>query len=456
MKFSTIHTAYGLSQLSAAEASGIPINLTHMAIGDGNGNEVTPSESQATLVREVFRTTVNRVYQSPDDEALFTAEMIIPASAGGFTMREVGVFDANGSLFVVGNLPETYKPTDGDGAYSDTIVRVEFKVGNASTVTVQIDPNVAVATQTWITNNITAAFLLPGGTTHQVLRKKSNTDGDTEWADQTAVSVYVDMVEETQTLAVSQTIVDWATVTNTGLAIYIDGVRLRGDQWTPDSSINTRVTLAQPYPDGTKITGVQNEPANSLPDPLVKDQSLADVPDKSEARRNLDVFSKAETRQMAPAGSVVAFARKTAPAGWLKANGAAVSRTAYADLFAAIGTSFGIGDGFNTFNLPDLRGEFIRGWDDGRGADSGRVFGSSQRGTVVSFDTNTTDNIISGAAGLVSTSSQTNESIDADNISGGSSYTTCVSPQTTLSKQINYGVGRARPRNIALLTCIKY
>ena len=77
-----------------------------------------------------------------------------------------------------------------------------------------------------------------------------------------------------------------------------------------------------------------------------------------------------------PSGTVFHFAGQTAPAGWLKANGAAVSRTAYAALFAAIGTTYGAGDGRSTFNLPDLRGEFIRGWDDGRGIDRGRALGS--------------------------------------------------------------------------------
>ena len=81
---------------------------------------------------------------------------------------------------------------------------------------------------------------------------------------------------------------------------------------------------------------------------------------------------------MIPSGAVMYFAGQTAPTGWLKANGAAVSRTTYAALFAAIGTTYGAGDGRSTFNLPDLRGEFIRGWDDGRGVDTGRVFGSAQ------------------------------------------------------------------------------
>lgn len=66
------------------------------------------------------------------------------------------------------------------------------------------------------------------------------------------------------------------------------------------------------------------------------------------------------------------------PTGWLPADGRLVGRVAYAALFAAIGTSFGAGDGVSTFQLPDLRGEFLRGWDNGRGVDSGRAFRSSQ------------------------------------------------------------------------------
>jgi microcystin-dependent protein len=77
-------------------------------------------------------------------------------------------------------------------------------------------------------------------------------------------------------------------------------------------------------------------------------------------------------------GEVAFFAMATPPSGWLKANGAAVSRVTYASLFAAIGTTYGSGDGINTFNLPDLRGEFLRGWDDGRGVDTSRTFGSAQ------------------------------------------------------------------------------
>lgn len=83
-------------------------------------------------------------------------------------------------------------------------------------------------------------------------------------------------------------------------------------------------------------------------------------------------------RQFWTPGDVKATMVNAVPAGWLKANGQLVSRSTYAALFAAIGTTYGAGDGSTTFQLPDLRGEFLRGWDDGRGVDSGRALGSAQ------------------------------------------------------------------------------
>ena len=136
-----------------------------------------------------------------------------------------------------------------------------------------------------------------------------------------------------------------------------------------------------------------------------------------------------------PAGSVVAFAMSTAPTGWLKANGAEVSRTTYAALFAAIGTTFGVGDGSTTFNLPELRGEFVRGWDDSRGVDTARVFGSAQ-GQGIQSHTHTSAAVVAGDNGLV-TSDLANK-LSNTGVTGATGGT------------------ETRPRNVALLYCIKY
>jgi microcystin-dependent protein len=86
------------------------------------------------------------------------------------------------------------------------------------------------------------------------------------------------------------------------------------------------------------------------------------------------------------AGQVAFFPMSVPPAGWLKLNGAAISRTTYARLFARIGTIGGVGDGSTTFNLPDARGEFLRAWDDGRALDSGRAIGTVQTGLILSHN----------------------------------------------------------------------
>lgn len=78
-------------------------------------------------------------------------------------------------------------------------------------------------------------------------------------------------------------------------------------------------------------------------------------------------------------GEVKMWATNAAPTGYLECDGAAVSRTTYAALFAVIGTAWGTGDGSTTFNVPDMRGEFPRGWDHGRGVDTGRAFASAQQ-----------------------------------------------------------------------------
>lgn len=457
MSYKTIHTAIGLQLMAQAEASGSQIRLTHIAVGDGNGNPVDPAESMTALVRERYRATVNRVWQDANNPAMFSAEVIIPASVGGFTLREVGVFDSNGNLFVVGNLPDTYKPTVSDGAYSDTSIRIDFIVTNASIVELIIDPNVVIATHQWIINNITPAVLFPGGTTHQVLRKKSNIDGDTEWADPTDVNVSVNSIEETQTLAAGQTVIDWAIVNNTGLCVYVEGVRLRAGQWTKHSTINTRITLAQSYPAGTKIVGAQNEPAGTLPDPLVKSQNLADVPDKAVARANIDVYNKAEADAAGQPGDVKYSARNTAPTGWLKANGAAVNRTAYAALFAAIGTTYGAGDGFNTFNLPDLRGEFLRGHDDGRGVDTGREFGSSQGHAIQSHNhfLPTTTASTGGVYGIKDDAFAGNSFVNTQPVSGYDITTYPYAGDPRVGAIGNFA-SETRPRNVAMLALIKF
>lgn len=143
-------------------------------------------------------------------------------------------------------------------------------------------------------------------------------------------------------------------------------------------------------------------------------------------------------------GEVAWFARSTPPPGFLKADGAAVSRSTYSSLFAAIGLVFGAGDGSTTFNVPDLRGEFIRGFDDGRGIDTGRAFGDWQDHMFLDHLHGVSGGLSGGSGSLVRASS---------------SSLTPATFNTTTSAAIQGPGNRGtetHPRNVALLACIRY
>jgi microcystin-dependent protein len=162
-----------------------------------------------------------------------------------------------------------------------------------------------------------------------------------------------------------------------------------------------------------------------------------------------------------PPGTLIFHCGNTAPSGFLKANGATISRSTYADLFATLGTTFGTGDGSTTFTLPDMRGEFPRGWDDGRGIDPARVFGAAQS---------------SGIARLIGEirSLHGSAAMETDLVSGftnpfvgqsSTSWRHTIEAVTSNFARIRFDSARviadsspdgARPRNIALLACIKY
>ena len=161
-----------------------------------------------------------------------------------------------------------------------------------------------------------------------------------------------------------------------------------------------------------------------------------------------------------PPGMVNAFAGSTAPAGYLLCNGAAVSRTTYANLFAVIGTTYGAGNGTTTFNLPDLRGEFIRGFDAGRGVDNGRTLGSWQKGSLGVGDDGNNLNCLNNAGsgfpnnGYDAISTAQLQSIYPNSRDIVSQPSSQVGYYYNLGANTYFGV--SRPRNIAMNYCIKF
>ena len=160
-------------------------------------------------------------------------------------------------------------------------------------------------------------------------------------------------------------------------------------------------------------------------------------------------------------GSVAMFITTVTPNGYIKANGAAVSRTAYQRLFNKIGTFWGAGDGSTTFNVPDLRGDFIRCWDDGRGIDAGRAFGTFQDDAIQSHNhylpTGTGDASTYKLA--IPDAVWSSELVNTHSVTGDPANTTYPNPLFS-SPNLVGGIGKfgaeTRPRNRALIAWIKY
>lgn len=171
-----------------------------------------------------------------------------------------------------------------------------------------------------------------------------------------------------------------------------------------------------------------------------------------------------ETKADVPTGAVTAFAMSTVPSGWLECNGDLISRTTYADLFAQIGTTYGAGDGSTTFKLPDLRGYFVRGWDHGRGVDSGRAIGSNQTSQNLAHThtgtapphTHVVNASGSSRYGANGTSIGTSWYGSSGDSTRAGPATVTTESSTTLTLAIDSSGGsEARPINTAMMYCIK-
>jgi phage-related tail fiber protein len=161
----------------------------------------------------------------------------------------------------------------------------------------------------------------------------------------------------------------------------------------------------------------------------------------------------------APCGSHLMHNGTSPPAGYFVENGAAVSRTTYAALFAVIGTTHGVGDGATTFNLPESRGEFPRYLDSGRGVDTGRALGVWQGSQNLAHGHGVSDG--GHAHGLPGI----NRTLAVD-VGGGANYAAAAGASTRDLTAVNAsgtgisiiadGGGEARPRNVPKLPCIKW
>ena len=262
-----------------------------------------------------------------------------------------------------------------------------------------------------------------------------------------------------------------------------DGSKFRITNATANQSFNSVNAVTVNATTGMTINGkpvfnVDNDGAGSgLDSDLLDGQQGAWYQARANHTGTQDVATisglQAVLDAIVPAGTVIHVAGSTVPSGYLAANGGLGNRTTHARLFAAIGTTYGDGDGTTTFGLPDLRGEFIRGLDSGRGVDTSRALGSAQTSQNLAHNHAITDP--GHAHSIYDPGHSHGFWISGGSANGNfvypaetrySSYRT--SPTTTNGTGIGIyaaatgitinanGGTEARPRNIALLACIKF
>lgn len=152
-----ILTAVGEAKLANATALGVPLQISRMAVGDGNGNLPVPNRLQTALVRETYRADLNELKVDPVNSSQIIAELVIPETEGGYWLREMGLYDVAGDLIAVANCPPSYKPEMAEGSGRTQVLRMVLIVSSTAAVQLKIDPSVVLATRAYVDTGDNAA-----------------------------------------------------------------------------------------------------------------------------------------------------------------------------------------------------------------------------------------------------------------------------------------------------------
>ncbi|EJE0364990.1 phage tail-collar fiber domain-containing protein [Escherichia coli] len=498
-KFYTLLTDIGAAKLASAAALGVPLKIIHMAVGDGGGALPTPDAKQTALVNEKRRAALNMLYIDPQNSSQIIAEQVIPENEGGWWIREVGLFDESGALIAVGNCPESYKPQLAEGSGRTQTVRMVLITSSTDNITLKIDPAVVLATRKYVDDKVLelkvfvddkmAKHLAAPDPHSQYAPKESPTLTGTPKAPtpaegnnttQIATTAFVQaalMALINGAPATLDTLKEiaaainndpkFSTTINNALALKapLSSPALTGTPTAPTAaqSVNNTQIATTAFVKSAIAAMVGSAPAaldtlnelaaalgndpnfattmlNALAGKQPLDNTLTNLSGKDVA--GLLAYLGLGEGSALPVGVPVPWPSATPPTGWLKCNGAAFSAEEYPELAKA----------YPTNKLPDLRGEFIRGWDDGRGIDAGRVLLSIQTGMlekhrhiVVANDGYDTKDEWELATIFKKTYTQ-GRGLDATN-TGGS-----LIPSPTLHSRGsigNTGGSETRPRNIA-------
>ncbi|SOB53769.1 phage tail protein [Pseudomonas lundensis] len=173
-QFMAILTAVGEAKQANADALGIPWTFSKMGVGDANGTDPIPNRLQTKLINERNRAPLNQVKVDPKNTNVIIAEQVIPENVGGWWIREIGLYDADGDLVAVANCAPSFKPLLAQGSGKTQVVRMNFIVTSAANVTLKIDPSVVLATRQYVDDSIAHSTT----ETNNALAKKVSRSGD--------------------------------------------------------------------------------------------------------------------------------------------------------------------------------------------------------------------------------------------------------------------------------------
>ena len=157
-QFFAILTDIGRAKQANADALGTAWTFAQMGVGDANGTDPIPSGSQTKLINERRRAPLNQVKVDPTNASVIIAEQVIPESVGGWWVRELGLYDADGDLVAVANCAPTFKPLLAQGSGRTQVIRINLIVSNTANIELKIDPSVVLATREYVDTAVVEAL----------------------------------------------------------------------------------------------------------------------------------------------------------------------------------------------------------------------------------------------------------------------------------------------------------
>ncbi|EGM1312933.1 MULTISPECIES: phage tail protein [Enterobacteriaceae] len=351
VKYYAILTNQGAARLANATMLGSKLNLTQMAVGDANGVLPTPDPAQTKLINQKRIAPLNLLSVDPNNQSQIIAEQIIPENEGGFWIREIGLYDDEGVLIAVANCPETYKPQLQEGSGRTQTIRMILVVTNTEAITLKIDPSVVLATRKYVDDEVLELRLYVDD---QMSKHIAAQDPHTQYAQKHNPTFTGEPKAPTPAAGNNTTRIATTEFVQAAITALINGA---------PATLDTLKEIAAAINNDPKFSTTIN---NALAGKQPLDNTLTHLSGKDVA--GLLAYLGLGEGSALPVGVPVPWPSTTPPTGWLKCNGAAFSAEEYPELAKA----------YPTNKLPDLRGEFIRGWDDGRGMDTGRAILSAQ------------------------------------------------------------------------------